>query len=505
MRSMILPAVFAVLLPGVAVADGDAVAAARSYRKANDARILRDFADLLAIPNVAARPGELRRTAVAIRDGLARRGVSAELLEIDGVPPIVYGRLDAPGAERTLGIYVHYDGQPVDPSQWSHPPFEPRLYTAPVDRGGRSRPFPEAGEAIDPEWRISARGAGDDKAPVGAIFPALDALRAAGISRTSNLIFFFEGEEEAGSDHLSEYMAAHREKIDPVDLWLICDGPVHQSRRPQLVFGVRGYTGIDITVYGAERYLHSGHYGNWAPNPAHDLARLLATMKDDQGRVLIEGFYDSVVPLTEKERRALAEVPDVDEELRRELGLARTEGVGSLVERIQMPSLNIRGMASATVGSSARNIVPIRADVSIDVRLVKGNDPEGMLDLVERHVIAQGYHIVRDQPDHATRLAHPRIARVVRRPGYPAVRTSMDLEIVEPVIEAASRAAGESVVLMPTLGGSLPLYLFTEQLQRPLVIVPIANHDDNQHAPDENLRLANLWYGIDLFAALFTM
>ena len=179
MRSMILPAVFAVLLPGVAVADGDAVAAARSYRKANAARILRDFADLLAIPNVAARPGELRRTAVAIRDGLASRGVSAELLEIDGVPPIVYGRLDAPGAERTLGIYVHYDGQPVDPSQWSHPPFEPRLYTAPIDRGGRSRPFPEAGEAIDPEWRISARGAGDDKAPVGAIFPALDALRAA--------------------------------------------------------------------------------------------------------------------------------------------------------------------------------------------------------------------------------------------------------------------------------------------------------------------------------------
>jgi acetylornithine deacetylase/succinyl-diaminopimelate desuccinylase-like protein len=185
--------------------------------------------------------------------------------------------------------------------------------------------------------------------------------------------------------------------------------------------------------------------------------------------------------------------------------LARAEGGASLAERLLVPSLNVRGMASATVGSTARNIVPTTAEASIDIRLVKQNDPEGMIDLVERHIREQGYHIVREDPDHATRLAHARIAKVVRRPGYPAVRTSLDLPEVQDVIAAAGRAAGEPVILMPSLGGSLPLYLFTERLGRPIVVVPIANHDDNQHAPDENLRIANLWYGIDLFAGLMTM
>jgi acetylornithine deacetylase/succinyl-diaminopimelate desuccinylase-like protein len=281
---------------------------------------------------------------------------------------------------------------------------------------------------------------------------------------------------------------------------------VHPSRRPQLVFGVRGYTGLDITVYGAERYLHSGHYGNWAPNPAMMLARLLASMKDDEGRVLIEGFGDSTAPLSERERAALEALPVPDAELMRELGLARVEGGGAtLAERLNVPSLNVRGMQSASVGATARNLVPTRAEASIDIRLVKGNDPERILDVVERHIRGQGYHIVRDDPDHATRLAHPRIAKVVRSPDYRAVRTSMDLPEVAPVIAATRAVAGDDVILVPTLGGSLPLYLFTDLLERPIVVVPIANHDDNQHAPDENIRLANLWYGIELFAALFTM
>ena len=137
--------------------------------------------------------------------------------------------------------------------------------------------------------------------------------------------------------------------------------------------------------------------------------------------------------------------------------------------------------------------------------MVQGNDPRRMQELVEAHIRKQGFHIVREPPDHATRLAHTRIARVVRRSGYPAVRTPMDLPIVAPVVAAAQAASDEPLVLMPTLGGSLPLYLFEQVLERPIVIVPIANHDNNQHAPDENLRLANLWYGIDLFAELFTM
>jgi acetylornithine deacetylase/succinyl-diaminopimelate desuccinylase-like protein len=492
----------------VTPADADpsrAVDAARSFRQQHGPRILREYAELLEVPNVPGNPASQRRNAELIRDGLAARGVHAELLELDGVPPIVFGKLDAPGATRTLGIYLHYDGQPVDPEQWTHPPFEPTLYTAAIEAGGEPRPLPRDGESIDPEWRLYARSSGDDKVPVPALFGALDALRDAKIPPTSNLLFFFEGEEEQGSDHLGDYFAKYRARLD-ADLWLICDGPVHQSRQPQLVFGVRGYTGLEITVYGAKRYLHSGHYGNWAPNPALELARLLASMKDDNGRVLIDGFYDSVAPLTEKEKTALATVPTVDASLRKELGLAATEADdGLLVERLLLPSFNIRGMQSAAVGEKARNLIPIEAEASIDIRLVKGNDPEAMLDLVERHIEGRGYRIVRDAPDETTRASQRRIARVVRRPGYPAVRTSMDLPLANQLVRAAEAAAGESLILLPGMGGSLPLYLFTEQLGQPIVIVPIANHDDNQHAPDENLRLANLWYGIDLFAAILTM
>jgi len=484
----------------------ETLAQVRAWRHSNGWSLLRDFVELLSLPNVASDTVNIRRNAEAIRQQLEERGVDAELWTLsDEVPPAVYGYLPAERARRTLGVYVHYDGQPVDESQWTHPAWSPVLYTRAQEEGGTERALPAAGEEIDPEWRLYGRSTGDDKAPLAAIFAALDALKASEIPLTSNLVFLFEGEEEAGSEHLGAYMEAHREALS-VDAWLICDGPVHQSRRPQLVFGVRGYTGIDLTVYGATRYLHSGHYGNWAPNPALRLARLLSSMKDEEGRVLIEGFYDSTEPVSVSEREAMASLPDFDDQLRRELGLARTEAENApLADRLLLPSLNIRGLQSATVGDAARNIIPTKATASIDIRLAKGNDPETMLDLVEAHIREQGYHVVTAEPDLATRLEFPKILEIDRRSGYRAARTSLDLAVAREIIVAATHAADGNLVLLPTLGGSLPLYLFTETLAAPVVITPIANHDDNQHAPNENLRLANLWYGIDLMAALFTM
>ena len=467
------------------------VDAARRHREAHGTAILEEFLELLRIPNVAADSVDIRRNAAWIRDALLQRGVDARLLTLPGAPPVVYGELRAPGATRTLILYVHYDGQPVDTARWTNPPWQPVLYSASLEAGGRPLPFPAAGQPIDPEWRIYARSAGDDKAPIAALLAALDGLRAAGVAPTSNLKFFFEGEEEAGSPSLLRFLERYPEEAAG-DAWLFLDGPVHQSRAPQLFFGVRGYSGLEITVYGATRYLHSGHYGNWAPNPALMLARLLASMKDDDGTVRVAGFYDSVEPLDAASRAAVAAYPDTDAALRRELGLARSEAEpASYIERMLLPSLNIRGMESATVGATARNIVPTTATASIDVRLVKGNDPDAMLDLVEAHIRAQGYHIVREEPDAATRLRHDRIARVVRSAEYPAARTPMDLPIARAVIQAARAASPEPLVLAPTLGGSLPLYYFTDLLGKPMVGVPIANHDNNQHAPDENLRLAS--------------
>jgi acetylornithine deacetylase/succinyl-diaminopimelate desuccinylase-like protein len=494
-----------VLAPAGLVAQGDGVAVARAWRQAHAADVLRGYADLLAMPNVASDSVGIRRNATTLSEALERRGVRAELLTLPGASPIVYGRLTVPGARRTVALYAHYDGQPADAAQWREHPWTPTLYTRAVEAGGTPRPLPGPGEAVDPEWRLYARSAGDDKAPIGALLAVLDAFRAAHVTPTSNLVFFFEGEEEAGSPHLGAYLQTYRDRIADVSVWLFLDGPVHQSGRPLIAFGARGVATLEITVYGANRSLHSGHYGNWAPDPGAMLARLLASMKNDSGRVLIPGFYETAEPISDAERAALRRLPDYDAELKRALGLARTEGEpASLAERLLLPSLTVQGLRSADVGRLAANVIPATAVASLGVRLVKGNDPAHMLDLVEAHIRSQGYHIVREDPDQAARLRYPRIVKVEREQGYPAARVPMDAPIARDIVAAARRVSGEDLVLLPTMGGSLPLYLFTGGGAQVLV-VPVANYDDNQHAPDENLRIANLWYAIDLFGAILTM
>src|SRR4029453_14569394 len=193
----------------------------------------------------------------------------------------------------------------------------------------------------------------DDKAPIIAHLTALDAIRAAGLAHKSNIKFMYEGEEEAGSPNLMPMLQENR-ALFAADVWLMCDAPVHQSRRQALYFGSRAGSRLDLTVYGPRNELHSGHYGNWAPNPALQLARLLASMKNDSGRVTIDGFYDDVVPLNAAELKAVAEAPDIDSELRRELWLGSTDGDGlSLTELIHPPPLNIRGRAGSSGGAEA--------------------------------------------------------------------------------------------------------------------------------------------------------
>jgi acetylornithine deacetylase/succinyl-diaminopimelate desuccinylase-like protein len=482
-----------------------AASAARTHRQAREHEIFEEYVTLLSIPNVASDTQNIRRNADFIKRMLEKRDVKARLLEIPEAPPVVYGEILAPGATRTLVFYAHYDGQPVEPAKWvGGDPFKPTLRSGPLDAGGRDIPFPETGQKFDPEWRLYARSTGDDKAPILVICAALDALREAKIAINSNIKFFFEGEEEAGSPHLERIVEKYRDLLK-ADAWLICDGPVDQTRRQQLYFGARGVTGIEVTTYGPRRELHSGHYGNWAPNPALMMAKLLASMKDDDGRVLIKGYYDGVEPLTEAEKRALAEAPNNDAMLRQELGIDWTEGAGKrLTELINLPSLNIRGFLSSSVGATARNVVPSTATASIDIRLVKGVDHVKAVDRMIDHIRAQGYHVVETDPDDATRLKYPKIAKVIRQGGYNASKTPMDLPISKDVIAAVESARGP-LIKMPTLGGSVPLYIFTDNLKTPCIGVPIANHDNNQHSANENMRIQNLWDGIETMAALLTM
>ena len=482
-----------------------AIAAARTHRAANGPEILAEFVDLLARPNVSRDLDDVRGVANHITAMLAARGVDARTVSLAGAGPVVVGHYAVEGATTTIGIYAHYDGQPVDQPDWEVEPFKPTLTDKRLDEGGTEIPMPLHGAAIDPEWRLYARSASDDKAPIVAICAALDAMRAADIAPTSNVVFLFEGEEEIGSPHLPEYLHQLREEL-AADVWFICDGPVHQTRRPQIVFGVRGITEMEITAYGPVRPLHSGHYGNWAPNPNMELARLLASMKDDSGHVVIDEFYDGTQPITVADETAVAALPDDDEALRAELGLGATEADGAaLALRLLMPSLNVRGFDGGAVGGAAANVIPTHSMASIDIRLAPGNDPEVMMDRVEGHIRSQGWHVVHEEPSLDVRRAHPRVVLVTRKASYPGVRMSMDSPLASSVISAAALAAAESVVAVPTFGGSVPLHYFTTILGTPIALTPFANHDNNQHAANENIRIANLWYGIDLMAALMTM
>ena len=479
----------------------------REYRIKEEQQILNDLLNLLSVPNTATDTIGLRENANLLSQMMMQGGISnVQLLQADEPsPPVVYGEVITPGATRTIVFYAHYDGQPVDPAQWAKglSPFVPKIFTGRIDQGATE--VPRSQTPIDPNWRIYARGSSDDKAGVMAIYNAYQAIKNSRIKLTCNIKFFFEGEEEHGSEHLVSILDKYKQLLQS-DLWIICDGPIHQTGKKQIVFGVRGDAGIDITVYGSSRPLHSGHYGNWAPNPAMRLAKLLASMKDDNGKVTIKGFYDDMKPITEVEKKAIAALPPVDDQMKKELGIREPEMKGkNLYESIMLPSLNIRGMQSANIGDKASNVIPVSATASIDMRLVPGNESFRQQQKVIDHVQRQGYYVTEKDPTSEERLKYDKIAKVVLRPSYDAMRTPMDNNFAKVVVNAVRSATKEEVLLVPTMGGSLPLVHLEKKLNARIIILPIANHDNNQHAENENLRLQNFWDGIELLSSVMIM
>ena len=487
-----------------AAASARAAAAAREYRSAHQHEIAAELRELLSIPNIASDAPNIQRNADQLRLMLERRGMRVQFLAtVPGRGPVVYGELLTPGAQRTVMFYAHYDGQPVDPAAWTDTrPFEPALRTHSIAAGGRLIPFPAAGAKFEDDWRIYARSASDDKSPIVALLAALDALRAGKIAPAVNIKFILDGEEEAGSPNLEKTAVANAELLQS-DVLITCDGPVHQSGRALVFYGNRGVVDANITVYGPVRPLHSGHYGNWAPNPGMRLAQLLASMKDDQGRVRIEGFYSEVTALTPQEQAAIQAMPANDAELQNELQFGEAEGAGrTLVELINQPSLNVRGLRSAYVGAQSQNVVPEKAEASLDMRLVKNINPQRQVERLIAHIRKQGYFVVSGrEPTPEERRKYPRVARVDSDHGYPAARTAMDLPVSQAVARVVRAATGD-VVLMPTLGGSAPMYIFEDRLRMPVIGVPIVNYDNSQHSHDENLRIGHFWRGIEIYAAL---
>jgi acetylornithine deacetylase/succinyl-diaminopimelate desuccinylase-like protein len=479
----------------------------RRYVNERQRTIMEEFTEFLKIPNVASDSVNIRKNAVFIMDLMRKRKIAnVQLLEGDdkNFPPVVYGEVLTPGAKQTLILYAHYDGQPVNPAQWAEglSPFVPALFTDTYDKGKRI----DNSSEFRPEYRLYARGSSDDKAGILAILNAFEAAQAGKKKINFNIKFFFEGEEEAGSPHVSEILKKYSALLQS-DLWIICDGPVHQSGKKVVCFGVRGDAHVDVTVYGPKRPLHSGHYGNWAPNPGLMLVKLLSSMKDDDGKVTIKDFYDDVTPLTALEQEALQKVPVVDDAIKTELGLLKTENeTKTLAESINMPSLNINGMQSGNVGKMASNQIPTSATAVLDLRLVLGNDWKRQQEKVVDHIRAQGYHVIDREPSDDERAKFPKIARVIKKTdGYNAQRTRMDLSIATKVVRAVASTTTDQVVLLPTMGGSLPLYVIEQILGAKTITVPIANHDNNQHAENENIRLRNFYSGIETLAAVIAM
>jgi acetylornithine deacetylase/succinyl-diaminopimelate desuccinylase-like protein len=473
--------------------------------------ILGELVSLLSIPNVASDKPNIRKNAQILSEMLRRRGFAAEILETD-VNPLVYGELRIPGASRTILWYAHYDGQPFDARLWKQESaFKPILREGRMEEGAKEIPNFGSLKTYPSGARVYARSASDDKAPIVALLAAIDALRSAGQQPKSNVRLILDGEEEASSRGLISSLAKYKDKYR-ADMMLVLDGPLHSSGRPTVVFGGRGIATLELTVFGPKFALHSGHYGNWVPNPAMDLIHLLGSMKDDNGRVLVEGFYDDVPPFSPEEKRILATVPDDPKELQQFFGISRTDKVGgSLQEALQYPSLNVRGLRSAYVGSEVRTVIPESATASIDIRLVKETDPDRMVRRVLDHIRKQGFQIVDKEPDDATRARYPRIVMVssgsggATFSGTKAYRTEMNRPASVELTNVLQRTWNQAPVRIRTMGGTVPMAPFAEAFGFPIISIPVVNFDNNQHSENENLRLENLWKAIVTFAAVLTM
>jgi len=486
----------------LACADDATAGQINQWRQSHEQQIVDQFAELLSIPNVAADKTNIRKNAEHITQLMKDAGMSVELLELEGSNPVIFAEKNTPGATKTLMIYIHYDGQPVNPDNWASDPWVPVMRTDMVEKGGKPVPMKAP---FDPDWRIFARSAGDDKAPIIALRSALLAMEASGIAPTVNLKVFMEGEEEAGSPNLRRMLEAYKDKLS-ADMWLFCDGPAHQSRRWQLVYGVRGTHGFDLTVYGANRPLHSGHYGNWSPNPISLLTDLIGSMRKTNGDVLVEDFYQQVLPLSGAEQAAIAASPQMDKLLAGDLGIRTPETSDRIELAIARPAMNLRGIYSGDVGAKARNVIPPSASASIGLRLVPAQTPAYLQAVIEKHIEAQGFYIIHDEPTSTQREEHDKLARVDWESfgGYPAYRAAFDHPLATQISSILDKLSDRTLIQTPTMGGSLPLYVVEDVLNVPILILPIANHDNNQHGANENLRLQNLWDAIEIYAAVLT-
>jgi acetylornithine deacetylase/succinyl-diaminopimelate desuccinylase-like protein len=431
-----------------------------AYLSDNQDQFVDELCELVRLPSIStqANPG-VQACADALVETMRRGGLEPRLLPTPG-QPVVFGQRMVDPRLPTVLIYGHYDVQPVDPVEdWVTPPFEP------VIRDGR----------------LYGRGSSDNKGQHLAQLLAIRALLKLDGELPTNVKVILEGEEENGSPHLAWFVEHNRELL-ACNVAYTSDGPVHESGRATLVLGVRGMLGVELRARGANRDVHSGNRGGVVPYPAWDLVHLLASMRRPDGRVAIDGFYDSVRPPTIAEREAISRLPlDLPAHLRQyEFDRLPPPDDWGYYDRLMLqPTLNITGLNGGYAGHGIKTIIPHQAVAKLDMRLVPNQTPDEIFDCLERHVrrYAPGVELIR--------LGDMRPSR-----------TAIDNPYTQTVITALREATGEEPYVVPSLGGSLPDYVFTEILGVPSLLVPYANPDQNNHAPNENFELARFIGGI---------
>jgi acetylornithine deacetylase/succinyl-diaminopimelate desuccinylase-like protein len=454
--------------------------------------IMEGLAEFLRLDTVSQKPERVRTGAEWLSRAMRARGVEARVLETGG-NPAVFGALPAPGAERTLLIYCHYDVKPAPPAGWLQPsPFEPVLRAGPAEEGAPALELGGVADKALPRHQLYGRGASDDKGPIWAHLTAVELMRARGISPRVAVKFIFDGEEEMGSQHFGPFTEGHRDLL-AADLVLVTDGPKDASGRPTVAFGARGILSLELTLESARRDVHSGNFS--VPNPAWRLVGLLASMAAPDGTPLVEGLEDGVVPPTASERDLMGRIPLDRAAIERELGVALPP---EYLERLMFRStLSIRGLKSGFTGQEAQTIIPHQATVAFDARLVKNQRVETVYRRILEHIRGQGFTVIESPDAPIPDDLRGRAIRVVEQRGYDPAKTAADLPVSRRVIEVVEQAhGGEPAVVLPTMGGSVPLWAFTDILKLPTIVVPYANANNRQHSPNEHLRLDHLYQGV---------
>ena len=453
-----------------------------------------DLKSFLALPNDGHFPDQVAQNLLWCDSLFSALDFKVKRISTEGAP-LLFAEKKFYKKAKTVLFYLQIDGQPVDSTKWKQPnPFKAVLKEK-NDSVWEILDYEKLQTDFDPDWRIFARSASDSKGPAIAFISALQILQSKKLKPQFNIKVIMDFQEEMGSPHLAPAVVANKELL-AADMMLIMDGTRHLSNLPTLTYGARGIATATLRVFGPSSPLHSGQYGNFAPNPVFETAKLLGSLKDETGKVTLKGFYDGIT-ISDSEKELLAQIPENRDSLLARLGVARPDAVANTYqEALQYPSLNIRGLRSGWVGEEVRTIIPAEVITEIDMRLVPESDGTRLMESLKSHIQTQGYHLVDSIPTVMERATYPKLAAFSYRLGSKPFRTPMNSETGAFLNAALQKVFGAAFVNMRTTGGSQPIAPFINTLGIPAVSIRIPNPDNSIHSPNENLRLGNFLEGI---------